>query len=653
MNCNTECKHKKYRFNVEKLVWEIWDDTDSSTWNHDWREIKETEINDIPEKQWKLGVELYIKINKGKLNKLSNYIERDKEEIKKYSSKVPRQSLVQLMASLKDLYFDTSLKYSDDRVAKVLSVIGDKGFIIDDLLDEIENKRYNNKFGSKSKRSPRAETDSLSKGLEFIANYLLFPEFMNKVHEDLWMQDNSGRYYNNYGENSVKIYNENKRIILENYYRKTDGYPLIKESELKNSKYHDSLERLRENEEKLDEISEDKSQYFELEKKYNKTLRNQIEISKKDLLVYTELKNMRENSSQISILLGHGKDKKTKERCEDEVKKRFLDKIKKSKYQSNDIVSKAILHNNKRLMSIKSFPSEKEKHEYELTILKSKLAKAEYDFEKEQSKNMEAKISNIKSKILALTTSYMKHASEYNKEFNEVFTLKLPSNIPIGNDRYGTEIKIKGKNYNPIGFPSNWTENKYYNELKKLYSNIEYEMKVVREELRKPFYYRNVSESTIHDYDYFFFNFSDITHVRKLLKQYYKLKNSSVEDVRILVDEFDDYIEVADLTEIEKEIIFYFRTDSTVSEIVKRVAFEYQIDEKKVRRMINNTIPKKIANTYKVLKDEYIMDKYKIKGKKCSKCGLIKLACKRNFGRHPKTTDGYQSICKQCDNLRK
>jgi ribosomal protein L23 len=178
-------------------------------------------------------------------------------------------------------------------------------------------------------------------------------------------------------------------------------------------------------------------------------------------------------------------------------------------------------------------------------------------------------------------------------------------------------------------------------------------MKVVREELRKPFYYRNVSESTIHDYDYFFFNFSDITHVRKLLKQYYKLKNSSVEDVRILVDEFDDYIEVADLTEIEKEIIFYFRTDSTVSEIVKRVAFEYQIDEKKVRRMINNTIPKKIANTYKVLKDEYIMDKYKIKGKKCSKCGLIKLACKRNFGRHPKTTDGYQSICKQCDNLRK
>jgi uncharacterized OB-fold protein len=46
---------------------------------------------------------------------------------------------------------------------------------------------------------------------------------------------------------------------------------------------------------------------------------------------------------------------------------------------------------------------------------------------------------------------------------------------------------------------------------------------------------------------------------------------------------------------------------------------------------------------------------FKAKGKykKCSKCGKIYLAKEKYFGKHPNTKDGLQSICKNCDNLRK
>ena len=41
------------------------------------------------------------------------------------------------------------------------------------------------------------------------------------------------------------------------------------------------------------------------------------------------------------------------------------------------------------------------------------------------------------------------------------------------------------------------------------------------------------------------------------------------------------------------------------------------------------------------------------KYKKCSKCGEIKIANERHFGKHPKTKDGFQSVCKECDKKRK
>lgn len=78
------------------------------------------------------------------------------------------------------------------------------------------------------------------------------------------------------------------------------------------------------------------------------------------------------------------------------------------------------------------------------------------------------------------------------------------------------------------------------------------------------------------------------------------------------------------------------------------------ISKNRISRIINDTIPNKLLNTYLDMVQDWLVVNWQIgKYKVCSKCGEAKLANERYFGKHPLSRDGLQPSCKKCDSFRK
>ena len=154
---------------------------------------------------------------------------------------------------------------------------------------------------------------------------------------------------------------------------------------------------------------------------------------------------------------------------------------------------------------------------------------------------------------------------------------------------------------------------------------------------------------------------SDINTYKGLILTYAdlkdKYKDNHESDIWALLLDFEDVLKNTKLTNEEQfvlSVLFQGYSQKQIRDLYKKLDMG-QMNERRISNMINNTIPNKLLNTYLEMVDEWLYT-YKIKGeyKKCIKCSEIKLISNdRYFGKDSRNKDGFQSICKKCDNYRK
>jgi len=155
--------------------------------------------------------------------------------------------------------------------------------------------------------------------------------------------------------------------------------------------------------------------------------------------------------------------------------------------------------------------------------------------------------------------------------------------------------------------------------------------------------------------------FSDTNTYSGLIQNYYdlydKYKDKFNHDMWAILHTFRQIVKDTHLSKEELFVIDGFSSDKTRKEIREEFfdEFEKTISDKVLSTWINNSIPKKMLNTYLESVDEWLYT-YKLKGefKECSKCGNVKLISNdRYFSPDKNRTDGYDLYCKSCRKLSK
>jgi hypothetical protein len=222
-------------------------------------------------------------------------------------------------------------------------------------------------------------------------------------------------------------------------------------------------------------------------------------------------------------------------------------------------------------------------------------------------------------------------------------------------------------------------KDRYY-RLLQMYNNIGYELSVVQQQLAsvvqpKPNKQPLKQVQTVEDYAGAFVlkmvkldipeHINGLLTIQKgikvgeyhplyiMLKQKYKTDDEPV--FNLLESEFNEVLEVADLTDMERDIVnliigkhqefnIYVQGNKNPYEYIALYINEkYQQKKTKtnIMRMVEKGISKVIANTYQDLENGLDI-------KKCTSCRVEKMASENNFGKDTRKKDGLKSICKKC-----
>jgi hypothetical protein len=184
--------------------------------------------------------------------------------------------------------------------------------------------------------------------------------------------------------------------------------------------------------------------------------------------------------------------------------------------------------------------------------------------------------------------------------------------------------------------------NKY--KLIKTIKECKIDQLICKDNIKGTIYFKKVSpDSAVVDYQ--LFNFTNREHVIALLKCSAKgLEN----DIGILVYDLEKLLEECNLNETDLKALKLYRQDNFT---FKEIAGELDLESRNVMSRIDNIVNRVIKKYKEKYWDWIYLNWLKGNYKKCSQCGEIKLV--QYFGKHPDTKDGYQSVCKKCDNLRK
>lgn len=543
------------------------------------------------------------------------------------------KSVAQLFRDYRKQYYDTSFDFSDERLKSVTDTILRQGYNTQKLVAEIESLMSNPaiiKKQIKTKNNFRAENEKLSNYISLIADYLLFCQFKNQEHKDRW-NNKDGTMLDNFGADNLSMYDEKGNLIKDNYFKHTDGYTILSNSGRSKIKRMEislvdflRVMNLIDDEDEKDDIDE------ALKRNNEKDKREKFEdVHKSDLVKYPELKRIQEAIDFLHKRLGHGKSEEEKEIH----KQQIIDEYSaKQQYISEKYPIKVYRHINQREQVTDTPNTKQEWYEWNATPIKSRIASLEED--SPELPQLEEKLEQLR---LKMTVAYERE-HPYFWRYETV-------------NRTVTTCKILDTQQ--FGFPEGYSAEKYYQENKKLHNAFKYEIKLVKDVLRKPIRIVNPLSSNIFDYDYSGIQFSDYHQIFELMRNYYDLMNThqtEFNDVWIALMVYDQLIEMCDLNHEDMFVINSFKADISMSEIVKtfneRCGTDYS--ETKIRNLIKKNIPSKISKFYMQHRDEFIMDEFKVKGKRCSKCGIIKLPSKRNFSPDQTGKMGLLSICRDC-----
>lgn len=160
--------------------------------------------------------------------------------------------------------------------------------------------------------------------------------------------------------------------------------------------------------------------------------------------------------------------------------------------------------------------------------------------------------------------------------------------------------------------------------------------------------YKLVSENYI--------NFGDPKHIRYLLKFYSSLKQDTWDDLngdmKYILYVLEYLIDKTELKDYEKDVIIWYIDGYKQIEIINMIYDKYGLEwnSNYLSRVLNQIIPKKIANTFWDDFEEWFYT-FKAKGvyKTCSKCGQNKLANEKYFRKNQNSPDKLYSVCRECE----
>ena len=266
-----------------------------------------------------------------------------------------------------------------------------------------------------------------------------------------------------------------------------------------------------------------------------------------------------------------------------------------------------------------------------------------------------------------------KDRQEY-KELDEYYRFLLLLNNILGMKK-GVDAQTRQKIHEQIAEKDG---DNYLRMLKRIRKELKKELPLIKDKIRGTIYFKKIDKGHPEyclDNDTGYVDekgeyvlvsenkveLNNPKHIFALIDNYADLKDGCWDkpesDLWVLLFELENLIEKTDLEPYEKDIIILKIDGLTGEEICKEINKKYHmtLSEDNLSRIYNTYIPKKIANTYDVLYEEWLYT-FKVKGryKKCVKCGEIKLINNdRYFGKDSRNKDGFQSICKKCDNYRK
>lgn len=240
---------------------------------------------------------------------------------------------------------------------------------------------------------------------------------------------------------------------------------------------------------------------------------------------------------------------------------------------------------------------------------------------------------------------------------------------------YGKGINQDERRKIQTNIKKNYDE-KYLSLLNRIRKELIKDMPIIKDQVRRTIYFKKLDKGHPeydfeNDTGYFHedgnyieisenkFDLSEPKHIFGVISNYGEIKegcwDKPYSDLWIILHEVEKLIDTY-LEPYEKDIIVYKIDKLSGSDISKLIKEKYslKISERKLSKLYNETIPKKIADAHKQQYEDWLYT-YRVKGnyKACSKCGEVKLMKDSYFGKSPITKDGFQSTCKKCDNLRK
>lgn len=527
---------------------------------------------------------------------------------------------------------DKSLKYSDERLT-LLSEMYNDPVIIDYLSSDTHRKKQ-----IKVKKNFLCESEPLSKLLDEISYYILFPDFKNKQHEQDFKNDEFGTVSNNQFANNIS-----KDDYSNGHNKKIHGYTTISKNKFSKNKSREYfiLDLMRKyaknNGMSIDDIGSDtimtiiRDNKDELSEKVN--IKNQSifhPVTDSDFVKFPELQQINTYKENLHKRLGFGKSKDERDILFDKLKGEFNHKVNVYKEDDYDYCT------NDNVLS------EQELKLKELVYKKSEILKNNRELDYDNlTRDINVQIEQLK----------LVNCEEYNNVFTSPHFQILPTHISIG----------KGKNRLDIHrYRQLWNEDKYIKTMERVHKEIAGEMIYVKDRLTQPIRFKKIGKNSgVYDYDYSMFSFADKSQVSELFKSYYELKErhfAERNDIWAILNVFDELIYQCNWNKYEKFIINEVKSGATVREIREEFnkCFHKKFVERQIRRFIDEYIPNKIVEKYKESKDEYLFYTYyeflKPKYKRCSKCGEYKLAFKRYFReRSDKKGDGFYNNCRICE----
>ena len=151
-------------------------------------------------------------------------------------------------------------------------------------------------------------------------------------------------------------------------------------------------------------------------------------------------------------------------------------------------------------------------------------------------------------------------------------------------------------------------------------------------------------------------DFTNPLHVYALLENYRDLRIATHDklnsQMRHILDAFSQIVNRTELHE-SREIILYYKVHKWTNERISRELeeFGYSYATNYISTIYKKEVCAKIARQARIMDDEWLARHDPNAWRKCTECGVYKLATTDNFTNKPKNYGGLSYKCKACDKL--